>query len=253
MENNFFALAKDHALKHPHEEVCGLVIKTAGDELKYFPCRNISKNKNKSFQLDPTCYIASKRNGTIEGCFHSHFKGGSFSALDIRNSFYNNIKYYLYCVKKDKFYIFDPKQHENYKKYIDRSYINGTSDCETIIVDFYKNELGIEIIVKSPNRKGLSYEDLVKSKEHFWSLEKYKEEFLQNKFTIFYPKSLEDLKPYDIIVMSGIDRGSPIHGAMFLQHDLMLHQRFNFISTIESLREGYFRFIKYALRHETIK
>lgn len=249
MENDFFISAKNHALKYPHEEVCGLVIKSA-DQLEYFPCKNISKNKNKSFQLDPMCYLEAKKKGTIEGCFHSHFKGGSFSFIDINNSFNNNLKYYLYCVKKDKFYIFDPKKNENYKKYINRSYINGVSDCETIIVDFYKNELDIQIIVKSPDRKGMSYDDLVKNKDHFWSLEKYKDEFIENKFDILYPKSLEDLKLYDIIVMSGIDRGIPVHGAMFLENDLMLHQRFNFISTIESLRDGYFRFIKYALRHE---
>ena len=53
--------------------------------------------------------------------------------------------------------------------------------------------------------------------------------------------------------MSGLDRGSPIHGAMVLENDLMLHQRFNFISTIESLRDGYFRFIKYCLRHEKFR
>ena len=124
MENEFLISAKNHALKYPNEEVCGLVI-SDGNQLKYFPCNNISSKRNKNFEIDPACYLKAKKAGLIEGCFHSHYKGGSFSFIDINNSFKNNIKYYLYSVKKNKFYIFDPKEKENYRKYINRNYVNG--------------------------------------------------------------------------------------------------------------------------------
>jgi proteasome lid subunit RPN8/RPN11 len=250
MENDFLIQAKEHALKYKKEEACGLVVQVENNKI-FLKSKNISLSKMESFAIDPLCYLYAKQYGDIIGCFHSHIKNLSFSFHDIVNSFKHNLVYYLYNIKSDKFYIFDPKEKECYKKYINRPYELGVTDCETLIVDFYKNELDLDISLKnSPKRIGLSYNDLKTVNEHAWSLEKYESEYHRVGFEVLNPKTIKDLKIYDIIVFTGFEENIPTHGALLLENDLILHQRYNFISTLESFRKGHSRYISYILRHK---
>ena len=115
MENDFLSSAKTHSLKHKNEEACGLIIQTADNKI-FVKSKNIAFDKTKTFAIDPLSYLRGKEYGEIIGCFHSHIKDSSFSFSDITNSFKHNLTYYLYNIKKDKFYIFDPKQNQKYLK-----------------------------------------------------------------------------------------------------------------------------------------
>ena len=65
-------------------------------------------------------------------------------------------------------------------------------------------------------------------------------------------QKIEDFKIYDVIVFAGFEKGVPTHGALFLENDMILHQRYNFISTLESFRKAHFKYITYCLRHKNI-
>jgi len=252
MENEYLAEAKKHALSNKTEEVCGLVLKDKANNLLYFKCKNISSKKGNNFSIDPLDYLKAKNYGEIKFCFHSHTKDSSFSYKDIQSSFKHNIPYILYNIKQDRFYFFDPNESKKYQKYLNLPYENGLQDCHILLKNFYFNELALDINIKNtPERIGVKYEDLKKNQDHVWSLEKYQDEYTRNGFHIFFPKSVEDLKIFDVLVFSGFEKGIPTHGALFLENEMILHQRYNFISTLESLRKAHFRYIIYALRHKS--
>jgi proteasome lid subunit RPN8/RPN11 len=251
MENEYLDEAKQYALLNPFIEVCGLIIDDNGIK-KFLKCDNKSKNPRNTFTIDPLEYIKAKSKGNILGCFHSHIKDSSFSPQDIFNSFKHNLTYYLYNIKKDKFYIFDPKQNQVYLKYINLKYENGIQDCHTLLKDFYLNELNLDIDIKNiPNRIGIPYLDLRNNKNHDWSLEKYKSEYERNNFNILYITNIDQLKLYDVIVFKDLYQGVPVHGALFIGNDLILHQRHEVISLIESIRKGHIKYISYILRHKS--
>lgn len=252
MENEYLKKAKEHALSKRTEEICGLIIENEKKDLIYYKCKNISSKKNNNFAIDPLDYLKAKNHGKIKFCFHSHIKDSSFSYKDIQNAFKHNIAYILYNIKQDRFYFFDPNENKKYQKYLNLPYENGVQDCHILLKNFYFNELGLDIHIKNtPERVGVKYEDLKRNHEHVWSLEKYKDEYIRNGFDIFFPKNIEDLKIFDVLVFSGFEKGIPTHGALFLENEMILHQRYNFISTLESLRKAHFRYIIYGLRHKT--
>lgn len=252
MENNWKTQAKRQSIQNKNEESCGLVFEK-NNILYYLAAKNISENKKNNFAIDPYAYLYAVQNGKIVACFHSHVKNTSFSWKDINNSFKLNLPFYLYNIKQDKFYFFDPKQNKKYLKYLNLPYENGVQDCHILLKNFYLNELNLDIDVRNvPERKGIKYEDLKENKEHVWSLEKYKEEYIRNGFEVFLPKKIEDLKIYDVIVFSGFEKNVPTHGALFLENDMILHQRYNFISILESFRKAHFKYITYCLRHKNI-
>ena len=79
------------------------------------------------------------------------------------------------------------------------------------------------------------------NKDHIWSLEKYKEEYIRNGFEILFPQKIEDFKIYDVIVFAGFEKGVPTHGALFLENDMILHQRYNFIFLFQNENSNYIK------------
>lgn len=243
---------KSFFLKKRNEESCGLIVSNQ-DSFKFVSCKNIAKDKTNHFVIDPIDYLRASNIGVIDSCVHSHIKDTSFSFKDIMASFTHNMSYCLYNSKKDKFYMFDPQKNQKYFKYLNLQYENGIQDCHILLKNFYFNELNLDIDIKNiPERKGVRYEDLKENKQHMWSLDKYQDEYIRNGFEIFFPKKIEDLKVFDVLVFAGFEKGIPTHGALFLENDMILHQRYNFISTLESFRKAHFKYIVYCLRHKNI-
>ena len=81
------------------------------------------------------------------------------------------------------------------------------------------------------------------------SLEKYKNEYNRVGLEAFTVKDIKNFKNYDIIIFSA-EKGVPTHAALFIGDDLILHQRYESISLIESIRKGHLKQISYILRHK---
>lgn len=246
MENNWQEQAKKHALSNIKEESCGLVIKK-NNNLIYIPIKNIAENKKNNFAIDPQGYIYASSIGEIIACFHSHIKNTSFSWHDINNSYKLNIPYYLYNIKKDKFYYFSPIENKIYQKYLYLKFKYGENDCFSLIKNFYKNELGIEISDPEQDR-AVKY-----TPPHnclIWDREKYKKWGDQNNLRDLDIKNIDEFKKYDILVFDGFNKGEPSHGMLYIGDGLVLHHPFNHISVIEYFRKAHFRFLKFVIRHE---
>jgi proteasome lid subunit RPN8/RPN11 len=237
---NAFSLIKD-------EECCGLIVKN-NNLYKFIFCKNISNNKTNNFAIHPRDYLKASKMGEIDCCVHSHIKDGSFSTEDINNSFNNNLNYLLYNVKTDKFYFFDLAKYKSYEKYLNLDFKLGKNDCANLICDFYKYQLNVDIPVRPITKGCNSYEDLKKENLHIWDEGLYKNNI--DMFHIFKPKTFEDFKPFDIIVFNHPKDKIPVHGAIYIDNELILHQMQDSTSRIERMRKGHFKFINYAARYK---
>jgi len=246
MENEWQEQAKKHAIKNKNEEVCGLIV-SKDNNLLYIGARNISENKKNNFAVDPNSYMYAASIGKIIACFHSHIKNTSFSWTDINNSFKLNLPYYLYNPKQNIINYFSPSEYKNYKKYLYLKFDYGKNDCFSLIRNFYKNELNIEMSDPAEDRatKYVPPENCL-----VWSREKYKEWANENCLADMDINDISELKKYDILVFDGFNKGEPSHGMIYIGNGLVLHHPFNDISKIESLRKAHFKFLKFIIRHE---
>ena len=246
MENEYLDEAKQYAVVNPCMEVCGLIIDCNGIK-KFLKCENKSKDPRDSFTIHPLEYLKAKAYGDVLACFHSHIKDSSFSAQDIFNSFKHNLTYYLYNIKKDKFYIFDPKEKKDYKKYLHLTFNYGENDCFSLIRNFYKNELDIQMSDPAQDRamKYIPPENCL-----IWNREKYKYWANENNLVDMDANNISQLKKYDILVFDGFNKGEPSHGMIYIGDELILHHPFNDVSKIESIRKAHFKFLKFIIRHE---
>ena len=134
---------KRHSLEELPNECCGLVIENKKTKaMEIFRCENKMEDKELGFSLSPRDYLEASRSGEILAAYHSHpDDSDEFSLVDKTNSRNNNINYVLYCVGKDKFLKHSP--NEPYEDYTGRDFEIGTSDCITLVKDFWSKELGI--------------------------------------------------------------------------------------------------------------
>lgn len=236
---------KKYFLEDQKVERCGLLVDN-NNNLLFIPSLNISNKKDKNFTINPETYLLASQYGKIVACCHSHVKDSSFSATDIINSFKHNISYILYNIKKDKFYIFDPKEYKKYEKYINLNFELGKNDCANIINNFYKQELKFTKNIEMPDLCNIGTYDNLKNKNlHIWDKEIYKNNC--EHFNLFNIKSFDELKPYDIIVFNDISK-KPVHAAIYLGEELILHQTAGYPSRIEGLRKFHLKFISYVAR-----
>jgi len=232
-------------LKNKNEENCGLLVQK-DQKYQFIKCINTSKDKKNNFSISPVDYIKAKSIGNIIYCCHSHLKNGSFSNQDITNSFNNKINYLLYNLKEDKFYYFDIIKYDKYKKYLNLEFELGKNDCGNLIYNFYKNELNIEVPTK-PIFNTKCYIELKNNNLHIWDKKIYNKNC--DLFDCINFKSFENLKEYDILLFNDKNK-IPVHGAIYLGQNLILHQMYENPSRIESLKKGHIKYIFCIFRYK---
>lgn len=229
-----------------HEESCGLIYQI-NNKIKVYPCKNLSSDPRKNFLIDPYDYELCNTKGKIIACYHSHHKEGSFSYEDIKQSYKNNLSYLLYNIKKDCFYYFDPIKYSNYKKYIGLDFSFGHRDCFSLVLDFYRNELNINIYDPASNRE-LKYNPPINNL--ICDRVDFKKWIEDSDLISLETDNIKDFKVYDMLVFDGFRTGEPTHFGLFLENDMLLHHKYNQKSEIEPLRKAHFKYFKYFLRHK---
>jgi proteasome lid subunit RPN8/RPN11 len=217
---------------HSPDECCGFIL--SNDDSNFlFHCEN---KFGKRFQISSVDYLAAKEKGQIEAVYHSHTNGNEeFSELDKKNSLYHGIKFILYSLKSNSFkeFGYDTK----YKKYVGKFFKIGEEDCFSLVRDFYKTELDVNIKDYSRNENWSEQDDSL--------------------FDLYYEDEgftkVNDIKKYDIIIFnSPFRRGFSGHIAVYLGDSLMLHNQTNSFSKIEEYSEAYKRLTNYIIRHKDL-
>ena len=120
----------------------------------------------------------------------------------------------------------------NYQSLIGRQWDYGVNDCFTLIRDWF----GLQ---------GVELPDFARPDD----LEGCDSIFLEQAEAIgFKPVAMERRKPGDILIMK-LDTRTPMHAAILLPDELILHQRQDSLSAIEPLRRYYVERIAAVFRY----
>lgn len=224
----FFA----HAMLQIPREACGVVIVERGRE-ELVICRNISEVNNQ-FVIEPRDYVAAEARGQIVGIVHSHcFVTAKPSQADRVNCETSGLRWHIVSVPTGAWFSFEP---ENYKApLVGREFVHGVLDCYSIIRDYYREVLSIEI----PDFH----------RDHEW-WEKGQNLYAENfRAAGFVEVNMKDLREHDVLLMQ-IHSKVINHGAVYLGRDTMLHHAMGRLSSREIFGGYYRKHTVKVLRHE---
>jgi len=122
----------------------------------------------------------------------------------------------------------------DYRALVGRQWDYGKHDCFSLVRDYYQI-LNIDI-PDFPRPDSLEYTESI---------------FLKHAKTVGFERvSFEDRRHHDVLIMR-LGTKNPMHAAIYVGGDKILHQRMNGISAVEPLRQYYWRRTAAVYRHAT--
>jgi proteasome lid subunit RPN8/RPN11 len=210
-----------HAISEYPKEACGLIIVSKGKE-KYIPCKNMAKNQNDHFILDPEDYANAEDAGEVLGIFHSHPDQSSKpSEADRVSCEQSGLPWYIVSIYRDE--SGDVKVHDEFAfepvgykpPLIGRTFHHGVLDCYSIIRDWYQEN------------KGITFNDY-KRQDNWWN-EGF-DLYLDNLEKDGFERVFDDLKVGDIILMQ-IRGKKPNHAGVYVGDGLFIHHMYGRLSS----------------------
>lgn len=215
---------KKHSELDETIECCGFVIFSNSEkELINYPCQNTSVNPSQSFKIDPVEYIEAKQIGQILAIYHSHpdTEGNllEFSELDKKTSENLNLPNILYLLKTEEFLTYVSCGYEN--PYVGRPYCLGVFDCFTLVQDYFKRELNVDISDVNHSLRMIDNFNLLK----FMPAQTIKDFIINHCIQnggIEVDKN--NIKKHDVIIVTADNTEFPLHNMIYLGNNLVLHQ-----------------------------
>ena len=219
----------------PHE-CCGVVL----DDTEYVPCRNIAAGiEEQDFAIDPSDYANAEDRGIITAIVHSHPNGDhKASEADLVSCEKSGKPWYILSWPADNFGRIEPEGRVT--PLLGRQFAYGVLDCLSLVIDYYKKELDVDI-------------DYFQSEFDWWSKGKnyYQENWdswTEGAFVEINDHS--DLKKHDILLMQVVSE-VPNHAGVYLGNNMVLHHLMGRLST-EDVYGGYFeKHTVHVLRHKS--
>ena len=205
---NWKEAALAHAKDQDPDESCGLLLNIRGKE-RYHPCRNLSAQSDEYFILDPEDYIKGSNLGTITAIIHSHPDTPPVaSQADKMSCEQSKLPWHIVNPKTETWGYYEPCGYK--APLLGRPWVWAVTDCWSLIVDWYKEERGIEL---------LDYERPTRIEE--FTDDPVFERYLPSRgFRLLKPD--EPLKNGDVLAMSILGKGLN-HVAIFLDGDVLHH------------------------------
>jgi len=228
LKNEFALYAKSRIPK----EACGIIIETTNSHI-IFPCENIADSDD-DFQIAPNNYMNAQHFGKIVGVVHSHVFGpAKMSDVDIAASEAHKLPYYMVDLADHTWVEYIPSKFRG--PLIGREWVHGVNDCYTLIQDYYKHHLKINLpdVYRSPM---------------WWENggNLYGENFDAYGFRV-----VSDLREHDVLLIQ-VGSSTPNHGAIFLGNTNIMHHFYKHLSNIE-LYDGVWRKnTKIILRYKSL-
>ena len=205
---NWKEAALAHAKEQDPDESCGLLLNIRGKE-RYHPCRNLSAQSDEYFILDPEDYIKGSNLGEITAIIHSHPDTPPVaSQADKMSCEQTKLPWYIVNPKTEQWGYYEPCGYK--APLLGRPWVWAVTDCWSLIVDWYKEEKGIEL---------LDYERPTRIEE--FTDDPVFERYLPSRgFKLLEPD--ESLKNGDVLAMSILGKGLN-HVAIFIDGDVLHH------------------------------
>lgn len=228
-----------HAWINVPRECCGLIFESGDLEC----CQNLSKTPEKHFLISPIEVKKFKeKHGKIWGFYHSHAVSDSFSREDTAVAHRLKLNCVLYNTPSGAFSVYEPPK--NPLPYLSRPFALGTLDCLTLAIDYYKQELNIDIADFYDERRAVTGWD--KLPENTPDNNFLKEHFMKHGF-----HEVKEPQKHDLILTSYGNIKCPIHCLIYLGDNLILHHPPNSLSLNEWYNFRLKRQTKAILRHKS--
>lgn len=178
----------NHATTCYPKECCGVIVGGV-----YRPCENIAPDPFNHFEIDPMDFMKLSEISEIQAIVHSHPNGtGEPSEMDKIQMGLHGVDWVICGIGKDlltnDFYI-DLQIHQaklHHAPLLGREYVHGVQDCYTLVQDYFKRELNIDL----PN---------FQRTEDWWENENY-EPLYENNFAKAGFEVVNDIKLHDVIL-----------------------------------------------------
>lgn len=223
-----------HAAETYPNECCGLAIVHKG-KLKYIKCTNLLSGD--TFCIDPLDYVRAEDLGEVVAVCHSHVNiSPNPSEPDIVSCNSSKLPWLIVSYPSNEHYVLEPTNY--IQPLIGRPFFHGVLDCYSLIIDYYKEVLNIEL------------NDYPREPE-WWEKDNYdlyEDNFRKEGFEQVLDSSLQE---HDIILMQhGSNKVN--HGAIYIGDNLILHHSTNRLSS-RDVYGGYWRKnTRYIIRHNTL-
>jgi proteasome lid subunit RPN8/RPN11 len=219
-----------------NREACGLIIDGAFIEVP-----NTAENPHQDFRIEPQ-YLAVDG---IQAIWHSHINDNqTLSPSDIIPCLAHQIPFILYLVKVNKFKVFDPQPNRDY---LDREPCPGINDCWSLVDDWYRFELEIEL--PTFDRGKLITDGWEALNDADRNL------FMSNIETAGFKRiSLDEELKYGDVLLFQIGTQTISHAGVLVDSDELyfMHQLFNQPSRIDRLTGGWRDNLIAVARHKSI-
>lgn len=203
---------KNEVLQHAKEvypkECCGLGAIVKG-KLRYFKCKNIVSNPTTDFVIDPEDYAKTSDLGEIVVICHSHpSTAPNPSGSDLRSIELSKLPWLIVNPITEEYTITEPSAYK--LPLIGREFNHGVVDCFSLVSDYYRYELGIEL--KEPYRE-----------DNWWlkGQDLYRDNFEEWGFVKVGGSEFKDIKKNDAIIMQ-IASSVPNHAAVYIGDNMIM-------------------------------
>ena len=133
-----------HAQREDPKESCGLLLNVQGKE-RYYPCRNLSMTAFQCFIIDPEDYIRADNTGDIIAVIHSHPVTPPVpSQSDKVACEQSGLVWHIVNPKTESWGYLKPTGYK--APILGREWAWGVTDCYTLVRDWYKEKLNIDLI-----------------------------------------------------------------------------------------------------------
>lgn len=209
----------EHAKDKFPEEICGVIGVLKGKN-KYIKCNNISPEKEKYFIIDPIDYMKAEDSMEITHIVHSHpTVNPNPSQADLVAIEKSGLPWLIVNPLTKEHTLTEPSGYT--APIVGREFSFGVLDCYSIVRDYYKTELNIELIDGERADK-------------FWERGEnlYVDNFEKEGFVKIDFDGIKDLKTNDVILMS-IASPLPNHAAVYLGDGKIIHHMQNRLSSLD--------------------
>ncbi len=251
MNKKTLAAIRKHSLEEYPKEACGLVIREGRKEV-YTPCKNIASEPEETFVLCPKDFASAEDKGKILMVVHSHPEGSCRpSEADKVMCSETQVPWMILSVYKDlitgemntdDYCIIEP---EGYEAPLEgRSWNPPTLDCMSLIEDYYKRILDIEV----PKF------ELAKRAGDWWEEEGAESLYLKHYEEAGFIKVDDGPKEHDVIIMEIASKAGPNHAGVYLGDDTgyFLHHLHSRLSGKDIYGGYWVRHTRMIVRHKEL-
>jgi len=223
-----------HAKELAPNECCGIMVEHNG-VYQYIRSSNLSDSPTNSFLLDPD--LVREYGGMIKFVTHSHADTDcNPSDIDKASSEHCGIPFLILSLVDLKYFTYTPC---GYRQPLEgRSFLYAASDCVTLVRDYYKWELGIEI------------NDLVRSEAWWWvgkeSSSPYRYDEIMNLTN--FEKVTDDLRVGDVLAIR-FQSDHINHLAVYMGDNVILHHHLGKLSGYEIYTYHWKKNTEFVIRH----